>query len=191
MRSLMEFSFFLFDIIGLCYLKGELAVDIKRLFQMQRELDHTIEMKNNLQGEDLFERKVFAFLVEAAELANETRCFKFWSQKGPSHKDILLEEYVDGIHFLLSLGIEKKMDSIEIQLEKVKEEPNHLNLTSYFIKVNEEALAFFRNPSTELYLKLFYTYLQLGTLLDFTLKEVEEAYFAKNKVNYQRQESNY
>ncbi|WP_243297397.1 dUTP diphosphatase [Bacillus litorisediminis] len=166
-------------------------MDIKRLFQMQRELDHTIEMKNNLQGEDLFERKVFAFLVEAAELANETRCFKFWSQKGPSHKDILLEEYVDGIHFLLSLGIEKKMDSIEIQLEKVKEEPNHLNLTSYFIKVNEEALAFFRNPSTELYLKLFYTYLQLGTLLDFTLKEVEEAYFAKNKVNYQRQESNY
>lgn len=158
---------------------------------MQRELDHTIETKNNLQDEDLFERKVFAFVVEVAELANETRCFKFWSQKGPSKKEILLEEYVDGIHFLLSLGIEKKLDSIESELEKVKEEPKNLNLTSHFIKVNEEALAFFHNPTREAYLKLFYTYLQLASFLDFSLIEVEEAYFAKNKVNYQRQESNY
>ena len=166
-------------------------MDLKRLFQMQRELDLTIETKNNLQEEDLFERKVFAFLVEAAELANETRCFKFWSQKGPSKKEILLEEYVDGIHFLLSLGIEKKLDSIEIQLDKGTEVPNRLDLTSHFIKVNEAALTFFHKPAKETYLQLFYTYLQLSALLGFTLTEVEEAYFAKNKVNYQRQESNY
>ena len=47
-----------------------------------------------------------ALLVER-ELANETRSFKFWSTKGPSANEIILEEYVDSIHFLLSLLIEK------------------------------------------------------------------------------------
>lgn len=164
-------------------------LDIQKLFQMQRELDRTIETKNNLENEDLFERKVFAFLVEAAELANETRCFKFWSQKGPSEKTVLLEEYVDGIHFLLSIGIEKNYDSIEISWDKVKKGTE--SMTSHFIKVNEEALAFNRDSTIENYMNLFYTYLQLAHYLDLTFIEVETAYYQKNEVNYQRQETGY
>ena len=49
---------------------------------------------------------MLALLVEIGELANETRSFKFWSVKPASEKKIILEEFVDGIHFILSLGIE-------------------------------------------------------------------------------------
>src|SRR5690625_909139 len=73
---------------------------------MQRELDNYIESNNDLHNKDVFQEKYLALLVELGELANETRCFKFWSMKPPSDKKVILEEFVDGIHFLLSLGNE-------------------------------------------------------------------------------------
>ncbi|MGG4002815.1 dUTP diphosphatase, partial [Geobacillus stearothermophilus] len=75
-------------------------------YDMQRALDERIETEHGLMEEDLFARKQLAFLVELGELANETRCFKFWSIKPPAPAERVLEEYVDGLHFLLSLGLE-------------------------------------------------------------------------------------
>ncbi|GAA0333444.1 dUTP diphosphatase [Bacillus carboniphilus] len=164
-------------------------LNLNKLFQMQRDLDQTIEEKNNLLTDDLFERKVFAFIVEMAELANETRCFKFWSQKGPSEKQVLLEEYVDGVHFLLSIGIEKNFDSIEIDWEKVKKGTS--SLTTHFLKINEDVLQYRSAPTIETYSQLCYSYFELAHLLNFTLQEVEQAYLKKNEINYQRQESGY
>ncbi len=48
-------------------------------------------------------KRDLALTIELAELANETRCFKYWSSKGPSEREVILEEFVDSIHFLLSL----------------------------------------------------------------------------------------
>ena len=77
---------------------------LTKLFTMQEELDSFIQ-KNRDTNDDVFQAKGLALLVELAELANETRSFKFWSTKGPSDNEVILEEYVDSIHFLLSLGI--------------------------------------------------------------------------------------
>lgn len=55
------------------------------LFDMQRALDKFIEETQNI-NKDVFNEKGLALLVELGELANETRCFKFWSTKGPSEK---------------------------------------------------------------------------------------------------------
>ena len=59
-----------------------------------------------------FKKKDWHFLLNLRNLANETRCFKFWSTKGPSDDAVILEEYVDSIHFLLSLGIEKDLHTL-------------------------------------------------------------------------------
>ena len=87
-------------------------MDLQKLFTMQEALDHYIQT-NKQVTEDVFTKKGLALLVELAELANETRCFKFWSEKGPSEREVILEEYVDSIHFLLSLGIEKGFNDLE------------------------------------------------------------------------------
>lgn len=50
------------------------------LFVMQRELDTFIENTQNIKR-DVFKEKGLALMIELAELANETRCFKFWSTK--------------------------------------------------------------------------------------------------------------
>ena len=88
-------------------------MNLQQLFTMQKELDDFIEQTQNIQ-QDVFQEKGLALLVELAELANETRCFKFWSTKGPSAREVILEEYVDSIHFILSLGLLKGYTSIEM-----------------------------------------------------------------------------
>src|SRR3954453_14525850 len=79
-------------------------MNVEKLFKMQDALDRHIEEKHGLENTNLIEKKILALLVEVGELANETRCFKFWSLKGPSEREIILAEYVDGIHFILSLA---------------------------------------------------------------------------------------
>jgi len=87
-------------------------MNLQQLFTMQKELDHFIEKTQKIER-DVFKEKGLALMVELAELANETRCFKFWSTKGPSAREVILEEYVDSIHFILSLGLLKGYTSIE------------------------------------------------------------------------------
>ena len=82
-------------------------MNLGKLFLAQKELDARIEEQHpRAEGEIRNPEKVLALLVELGELANETRCFKFWSFKPASEKKVILEEFVDGIHFLLSLGLE-------------------------------------------------------------------------------------
>ena len=83
-----------------------MRLETKKLYEIQDTLDRRIFENHDVTREDTTIRRILALLVEVGELANETRCFKFWSSKAPSEKAVILEEYVDGIHFLLSLGID-------------------------------------------------------------------------------------
>lgn len=163
---------------------------LEKLFQMQKALDAHIEEKHQLQNEDLFSRKVLALLVEIGELANETRSFKFWSVKPSSPKDVILEEFVDGVHFILSLGIECGFDQQEMNLS-LGQTSSSLTVTEQFLKVFEIISFFQKSKSKSDYLKLLDAYLELASLLDIDSNEMEQAYFRKNEVNYQRQQNNY
>jgi dimeric dUTPase (all-alpha-NTP-PPase superfamily) len=153
---------------------------------MQRELDNYIESNNNLHNTNVFQEKYLALLVELGELANETRCFKFWSTKPPSEKHIILEEYVDGIHFLLSLGNE-----IGYQYVKTPLAAGEMTMTQQFNHIFEQCTRFYREPDRTTYEKMMESYLQLGELLGFSGTDIKEAYHEKNKVNYNRQNQGY
>lgn len=163
-------------------------MQLEKLFLMQRALDQHIEEKHGLEDENLFDRKILALLVEVSELANETRCFKFWSMKPSSDKQIILEEYVDGIHFILSLGIECGFHELPLS---IKVQSADVNMTEQFLMINENVSVFQKSKAVTDYVSLFEAYLQLGELLGITYTEMEQAYFRKNEVNYQRQQNNY
>ncbi|SEM54662.1 Dimeric dUTPase, all-alpha-NTP-PPase (MazG) superfamily [Paenisporosarcina quisquiliarum] len=161
-------------------------MNLHKLFTMQRALDQYIQ-SNKQVTEDVFVKKGLALIVELAELANETRCFKFWSEKGPSERSVILEEYVDSIHFILSLGIEKGF-------EDLKEWPHKSidgDLTALFIGTNESVLTFLTAPTQNHYEKLWIMYGAIADKLGFSSEDVLQAYIEKNQTNYDRQKSGY
>ena len=163
-------------------------MNTQTLFKMQKALDSHIESQHNLEQEDLFDRKVLALLVEIGELANETRCFKFWSVKPASEKEIILEEFVDGIHFILSLGIECGFEDLEAIPQSQSDE---LDTTKQFLAIYEYVQKFRVNRSKEDYVQLFHSYLKLARLLGLNDNQIEQAYIKKNEVNYERQRKGY
>lgn len=76
------------------------------LYELQDELDKFIlEQKHaELTDKELLTDNLLALQVEVSELANATRIFKYWSNKGPEAKEVIMEEYVDVLHFFLSVG---------------------------------------------------------------------------------------
>jgi len=161
-------------------------MNLEKLFTMQEELDRYIQTNNEVD-EDLFDKKGLALIVELAELANETRAFKFWSSKGPSDREVILEEYVDSIHFLLSLGIDRDLNMLAEWPEPMADK----DLTSIFLKTNKSILEFMEQYSMSTYQTVWSCYGTIADILGFSYEDVMEAYVAKNQKNYDRQKEGY
>lgn len=100
-------------------------------------------------------------------------------------KNPLLEEYVDGLHFVISLCIDlevKMTFPVAIKCEDVKEQ---------FFELYRLASVLKDDPNKHKADYLFSHYLGLGELLGFTLEEIERAYIEKNQVNHLRQDNGY
>lgn len=162
-------------------------MNLNKLFSMQETLDKRIETEHNLQNENLLHKKVLALFVEIGELANETRCFKFWSKKGPSAREVILEEYVDGLHFILSIGITTGF--MDISLSSCT---NHnSDATDGFLRLNSLISNFLNSSTKENYVQLFNCFLNLGEVLGFSESDIEAAYICKNEINHERQDQGY
>lgn len=162
-------------------------IDLSKLYPLQEGLDKDIALRHNVTYESTFHSRLLALIVELGEFANETRCFKYWSLKASSPKEVVLEEYVDGLHFLLSLGIPLKVKKTIYSIEK----NNEYNLVTAILDTYLESLKLKDNYSLNQYEKAFGCYLNLIAYLDFKPEEVINAYLAKLKVNYSRQENKY
>lgn len=161
-------------------------MNLEKLFALQKELDLRIRSQHHLEAHNLIQRKILALQVEIGELANETRCFKYWSEKQPSPKDVILEEYVDCLHFILSIGLEKEFPNIAIEAKLTD-----TSLTDQFLNLYIDLNDFLICQTVEQYITLFEDFLSLGVSLGFTDKDVENAYFDKNFINHERQSVGY
>jgi len=103
----------------------------------------------------------------------------------------LLEEYVDCLHFILSIGIELGFTDIEIW--SIQEEGNTSQFLKCFEAINSLYLVYRVDGQVtkEIYENLFGTFVELGEILGFTWEQIEQAYFEKNKINHTRQEQGY
>lgn len=177
-------------------------MNLDKLYKMQEKLDNHIWKKHKtlskMTKDELLDNTILALLVEVGELANTTRCFKHWSTKGMMEKEMILDELADVIHFYLSIGnqigdkysdtgIESGFTGLDIDKSLTFE---LLVLYSYLGKLGNEC-----SVST---LDLREDYQSIGdsiykviSLLDFTNKEVEQAYLKKHEENYKRQKEGY
>lgn len=165
----------------------KLKVDDLRV--LQKELDQRIFELHKVSREQTKEARILALLVELSELANETRCFKYWSLKKPSEKAVILEEYGDGVHFLLSLGIDlgDNIAYLNVNPQVIQD----LDLTTQILITYEEIVKLKTDFSLLQYETAFQAYLTIAIELGFTEEDIRDYYLLKNKKNHQRQDENY
>jgi dimeric dUTPase (all-alpha-NTP-PPase superfamily) len=100
----------------------------------------------------------------------------------------LLEEFVDGLHFILSIGL----DITEPELIQLREIDKAETITEQFIMVFDAVRELYEFEYEHWdYESLLIRFIDLGEMLGFTWEQIEEAYLRKNAVNHQRQESGY
>lgn len=105
----------------------------------------------------------------------------------------LLEEYVDCLHFILSIGLEIKYGTEynpdpEINVFVSNATYKEKNVINQFVLVFEHASAM---SNDDYYFELFASFIHLGEMLGFTWEEIEESYFEKNRINHERQNNGY
>lgn len=167
-------------------------MDVEALYKIQHALDQKITEKHRLHGMKLIDKKILALQVELGELANETRCFKFWSVKSASARPVILEEYVDALHFVLSIGLEAGFQhKVILTWGDFEESGGEQELTAAFLKAYDQIATFARQLDLAAYLDMFKAILSLGHALGFSWPEIKQAYLQKNEVNHLRQEHGY
>ena len=156
------------------------------LYNKQKELDEEIAINHGVSYSSTRNKRTLALLVELGEFANATRTFKYWSNKPSECKERVLDEFADGLHFLLSLGIDQgyEVDSIEVFDDSD-------SLTDNLLKTYELTSKFYFSQTKEHYLSVFISYLKALFKLGFSWEEARDAYYLKLSENHTRQKTNY
>lgn len=164
--------------------------NLKWLQQKQLELDKYILKKNNLTTQQTYEKRKIAFIVELCEFINEQRGFKYWSKKPASSINILLEEYIDGIHFLISIANTLNFDFKDFNYKKLENFKN-LSISDLFLMVLDQFNSFCKNNTIDNFVEAFNLYLMIFEKLDCSEQFLIDIYSRKNEINFLRQDNNY
>lgn len=161
---------------------------LHELLEMQRVLDEAILKEHgNVYDEKIAEQMKIALFVELGELMNEMPTkFKHWKKTAKDNREAALVEYVDALHFALSLTNHtvqrgKYDDDYEEYSDLV-----HLDYSWILYSIMHECCS----PDANLKMILGHLFI-LGNKLGFTWDEVYQVYKAKNQVNYERLANGY
>lgn len=165
-----------------------MKIDFTELLKAQKELDQVIIGDKKI--ENLTEKKLVALSVELAELFNEIRCFKYWSNKGPSKKEVIIEEFVDVLHFWLSIINDANVKELTVNSMCDFD----FNDTYLFMIdcINEISIKLDDETFNMVAIVDFMEWLlMIAKKLGFTEKEIIEAYYRKRDINFKRQQEGY
>lgn len=161
---------------------------LKTIITLQTELDLKIAQTRMIDSnQDILTAKFLALFVEIAEFANEQRCFKYWSSKPASSKKELLEEYIDGFHFIISISNNLGLKIIDLVIE----EQSYQNLNLAFLDLFSCTTKLQQEQSLSVLHQWFNIYYTIGKLCHFDGDDIFNGYLDKNKINHLRQEQNY
>jgi len=160
------------------------------MFKAQAELDKRIGGRRSV--DHLRFKKELALLVELGELANELpEVFKYWSCKENNYERAL-EEYVDCLHFILSIGIDLGADDTDIEKIFIDHAPlgldHKFNKQGVLYRLRHVAKAVW---TLDEYENNFTNFVELGYAIDFSYEQIKRAYFDKVAINHKRQEDGY
>lgn len=154
-----------------------------KIFKINKSLD-CIFMSKYGSDANYYEKNAIELTVEIAELANETKCFKYWSNKS-CDKEKVLEEYADAITMTLSFYT---IFDYELEYMNHYDTDNILELFNVLLK---DSTYIFDKNNKELIKNIFSNLLYLGKLLEFSDEEIYDACYKKMKIVEERLNSDY
>lgn len=158
---------------------------LKELLEMQRVLDESIFKEHGITEYPLENMKL-ALFDELGELLHEFPTkYKHWKKTAVDNREKGLEEYVDCLHFCLSLSnyLGVKLTDYH-QYDRHKNDACKMDLSFLLVLLCDKV-------SNEQGNRILNYLFALGNYFGFTWEEIYEAYKKKNAVNYERLRSNY
>lgn len=155
------------------------------VYDKNKELD-AMFAKEYGNSEDIINKNKLELIVELGELANESRCFKYWSVKKPI-KDKVLEEYADCMLMVLYF-----FNILEVSLEEMFPKPKKANdILEEFTYVFNLSSRTRDEYNKDIIKEIFVNLLELGYLLGFTNQDIISGCLKKIEINKKRFEIEY
>lgn len=164
-------------------------MELNELFKIQEIIENKIKSFSDIEEdsvgkENIFDIKFLALQVKTGEIANLTKCYKYYKIKRNIPKEKIIVRYIDGMKFLLSIGNNYEFNVInKDSIDKIEKTDNVIKLfSSIFDDIRDLRKKILQKDyvdSLTIYIRLFARYVNLGECLGLSFEEVYE-YYMKN-----------
>ena len=139
-------------------------VFLEEVYKQNKILD---DLFSQIKDNQFVEKNKIELIQEIGEMVNETRCFKYWSNK-PINYDLLYEEYADCLIMILYFF---HLHNMNLNNRKYFAKDNIIDEIGYLYKLVSD---FYFHDSEQLIRKILYNIIYLGEKLNLDKDLIKE-----------------
>ena len=152
---------------------------LEEVYKKNNILDDIFIEKFSNTDNDMYRKNKLELLVEIGELANETKSFKYWTNKKPNRELVLLE-YADCIIMTLCLFNYNNLKLEDIEFNKINDVNEEF---AYLYKLGSE---FYFSDNINVLKEMLFNLINLADLLNISKEEIIESSLKKIEIATQR-----
>lgn len=145
--------------------------DVSKLYEVYLNNELT-NAKNDVLNIVRLDQKILAFVHDLSIIAEDSRCYLFWEKEDSINHEQLLEDYIEGLTMLMSIGYELRIDNIK----SYNELPSKISIIDLFFKIYNEILSVKNDYDSRIYQDTIDDFFTLGFLLGIKVEEIVDAY---------------
>lgn len=151
-------------------------MEISNLLKIQKENDEKLKIDQSLTDYKILARKYLHLHISISELANETQCYKYWTNDGDytPDKDTIFIKYIACLKKILSLSFDHNDNNT---VEEVMMQPSEYCLSDQFLNLYIDINDLFVSPSKDHFLTLMEDFLSLGISLGYSESTIIDGFY--------------
>ena len=140
-------------------------MNIHILLNQEKELIKNIAIDDTLNDYTLFARKHLQLHIKMSDLANETKCYKYWVGEIDSvNLENVFQKYISCFHQILFLGLDGDFEDLETVTAQSTDSCLSDQFLNLYIDINDSIMS----SSEDHFATLVEDYLTLGSCLGFS-----------------------
>ena len=144
-------------------------MNIHTLLNQEKELIKNIAIDDTLNDYTLFARKHLQLHIKMSDLANETKCYKYWVGEIDSvNLENVFQKYISCFHQILFLGLDGDFEDLETVTAQSTDSCLRDQFLNLYIDINDLIIS----PSVDHFFTLLEDVLSLGITLGYSEEEI-------------------